>query len=214
MIHINTLFTTFAIGLFSVAALFWNYRKKKKANINAGKTFLTGMLIIGSFIIIINLVNLFYNNYVFPGRYYDDSGYFWILKGDNDKALNAFNKAIQLNPNLAEAYCYRGLIWEIKGDNDKALIDFKKTIKLESKHFSAYNDRGYIWLQAGKYDKALDDFNKSIQLKQNNADAYYNRAFVYLNQDDNISGCRDARKACELGNCKLLEWAKSYRYCH
>jgi len=29
----------------------------------------------------------------------------------------------------------------------------------------------------------------------------------------NISGCRDARKACELGNCELLEMAIGWGNC-
>jgi len=37
--------------------------------------------------------------------------------------------------------------------------------------------------------------------------AYSNRGDAYLNQGDKESGCRDAQKACELGNCKLLESA-------
>ena len=65
----------------------------------------------------------------------------------------------------------------------------------------------------GIYQKALEDLNEAIRLKSDYADAYINRARVYLNQGDNISGCRDARKACELGNCKLLEAANTRGLC-
>ena len=47
----------------------------------------------------------------------------------------------------------------------------------------------------GIYQKALEDYNEAIRMKSDYADAYSNRGIVYLNQGDNISGCRDARKA-------------------
>jgi tetratricopeptide (TPR) repeat protein len=52
---------------------------------------------------------------------------------------------------------------------------------------------------------AIEDFNNAIRLKPDDADTYLNRGFVYFNQGDNISGCEDAKKACDLGNCKILE---------
>jgi hypothetical protein len=36
---------------------------------------------------------------------------------------------------------------------------------------------------------------------------------VYFNQKNIFSGCSNAQKACELGNCKILEAAKAKGYC-
>jgi hypothetical protein len=44
-------------------------------------------------------------------------------------------------------------------------------------------------------------------------DAYNNRAIVYFNQNNTEMGCRDAEKACPLGNCRLLKFARSEGYC-
>jgi hypothetical protein len=61
--------------------------------------------------------------------------------------------------------------------------------------------------------KAIEYLNEAINLKSDYADAYNSRAFSYLNRGDNISGCRDAKKACDLGNCKTLEVAKGKGEC-
>jgi len=50
-------------------------------------------------------------------------------------------------------------------------------------------------------------------MKPGFAKSYFVRAFAYLRQGDFISGCRDAQKACELENCKLLEMAKRQGDC-
>ena len=69
----------------------------------------------------------------------------------------------------------------------------------------AYNIRGAAYKGLGNSRQAIEDYGRAIEIKPDYADAYNNRALVYLNQGDKISGCRDARKVCELGNCKFWE---------
>ena len=45
------------------------------------------------------------------------------------------------------------------------------------------------------------------------AAAYYNRGVAYYNQNDIPRMCRDFEKACRLGDCEALEWAKKEGYC-
>ncbi|MGD0280187.1 MAG: tetratricopeptide repeat protein, partial [Smithella sp.] len=79
--------------------------------------------------------------------------------------------------------------------------------------FEAYNNRGFIYIKLGQYQKAFDDYSKAILLKPDYADAYSNRAFIGLSHGNNISGCQDARKACELGSCEVLKTAESKGNC-
>jgi hypothetical protein len=50
-------------------------------------------------------------------------------------------------------------------------------------------------------------------LEPDYADAWHNRALIYFIQGDNIFGCRDAKKACELGNCSKLQAAAGKDLC-
>ena len=61
--------------------------------------------------------------------------------------------------------------------------------------------------------QTVKDFNTAISLKPDYANAYNNRANVYIKQNNKELGCNDARKACALGECKLLELAKGQGYC-
>jgi tetratricopeptide (TPR) repeat protein len=54
-------------------------------------------------------------------------------KGDHDKALADFNKAIELNPNYALAYNNRGIAYFNKRDYEKAWDDVRKAQKLGCK---------------------------------------------------------------------------------
>ena len=55
-----------------------------------------------------------------------DSGCVHYRNGDYDKAIADYTKAIELNPDYAEAYYNRGLAYSRKDEDDKSDADFKK----------------------------------------------------------------------------------------
>ena len=47
-----------------------------------------------------------------------------------DEALKQYNRAIELNDKLAEAYMYRGVLYQAMGKNDLALSDHARLLEL------------------------------------------------------------------------------------
>ena len=133
--------------------------------------------------------------------------------GQYQNAIRDYNTAIRLKPDYVEAYNNRGNIYGRHGQYQLAIEDFNKVIEINPHHVRAYNNRGLAYSELGLYEKALDNFNKAIRLQPDYVSAYHNRANIYLKQGDNISGCRDARRACELGNCKTLQAATAKGIC-
>ena len=85
-------------------------------------------------------------------------------KGEYDKAIAHFNKAIDINPKLPGAYYGRGLAYYVKGQYDKAIADFNKAIEMNPRFAKAYNDRGITRYRLGEYDGACSDFQKACDL--------------------------------------------------
>ncbi len=52
------------------------------------------------------------------------------LDQDNTEAISAFTKAIELNPDYFEAYCYRGTAFGLSNQPLKAIEDIKKAADL------------------------------------------------------------------------------------
>ena len=50
-----------------------------------------------------------------------------------DEALEHYNIAIELKPELAEAYMYRGVLYSLMGEEEKALADHAALLKLDRK---------------------------------------------------------------------------------
>jgi tetratricopeptide (TPR) repeat protein len=72
---------------------------------------------------------------------------------------------------------------------------------------------GVTYTKLGQYQWAIEEFNKTIRLNPDLAEAYKNRGAAYLSQSNNELGCRDAQKACELGDCQLLALSKGKGDC-
>jgi tetratricopeptide (TPR) repeat protein len=129
------------------------------------------------------------------------------------QAIEDFNRAIKMKPRFAETYNNRGIAYKGLGNYRQAIEDFNRAIEIKPAYTDAYLNRGIAYSSLGYYTQAIEDCNRAIEIKPAYANAYNNRAFIYLTQGDNISGCRDAQKACALGNCKLLEAANAKRLC-
>jgi tetratricopeptide (TPR) repeat protein len=61
-----------------------------------------------------------------------------------DKALEQFNRVITENPEMAEAYYYRGLVYLNKGKTAEAKADFKKLLEIDPKNKFAKEAQDYL----------------------------------------------------------------------
>ncbi len=101
-----------------------------------------------------------------------------LAKGDTDAAIALLNRAIQLDPKYAPAYCDRGLALVFKGELDKAIADLDAAIRLAPGGGRSYFNRGFAYFQKGDYDKAIADYTEAIRLHPDYAEAYRDRGYV------------------------------------
>jgi hypothetical protein len=132
---------------------------------------------------------------------------------ESPKAIEYLTEAIRLQPDFANAYGARGNAYANQRQYQLALEDYDKAILLKPDKAVFFSNRGNVYKDLNKYQLAIEDYNQAIRLKPDNAEAYHNRGNAYFIQGDKSPGCSDAQKACELGNCQLLEWAKDKKFC-
>ena len=136
-----------------------------------------------------------------------------VAEGKSEEAIYHCNEAIRLYPDNGDAYNNRGVAYHQLGQYQRAIGDYNKAIRIRPDYADAYYNRGLTFTKLGQYQLAFDDFNLTIRLKPNDTDALYNRGVIYLNHGYRELGCYDAQKACDLGNCKMLEAAKGKGLC-
>ena len=62
---------------------------------------------------------------------YNNRGYAYGHKGDYDRAIADFSKALELNPKDAHLYHNRGAAYEDKGDHDRAIADYRRALQFD-----------------------------------------------------------------------------------
>jgi tetratricopeptide (TPR) repeat protein len=97
------------------------------------------------------------------GTYYRQ-GVDWEGKGDHERAIANYSRAIELDPKFAEAYFGRGADYVNKGLYDNAISDCTRALELNPKLAEAYYGRGSAYYFKGEYDKAWEDVHKSQSL--------------------------------------------------
>ena len=124
--------------------------------------------------------------------------------GQYDRAIQDLKMAVAVNPDHLQSYINMAALYGKLNQYDHVVKSLSETIRLRPSNALFYFNRGLIYAKTGRYPEAIHDFDKAVSLKANYADAYNTRAAVHFNQRNMASGCMDARKACELGNCATL----------
>ena len=119
-------------------------------------------------------------------------------KGDTDKAIYHYTKAIELNPNLAPPYFNRGNAYRAKDEFDLAIADYTRATELNPNHVAAYNNRGVSYRAKGETDLGVADYTRAIELDPNHTSAYYNRGNAYWEKNEFGLAIADHTRAIEL----------------
>ncbi len=114
------------------------------------------------------------------------------------KQIRYFTKALQLNPNLVEAYEGRALNYYYQRKYDKAIKDYTKIIELKPHDPEAYRMLGLAQLKKENFDAAIDNLNRAIELDPRLASAYGYRAEAYRHKGMAEEALRDSTKAIHL----------------
>ncbi len=93
-----------------------------------------------------------------------EEGYVLFNKYKYDEALEYFDRAIELNPNMARAYGKRGTVYNRTGFYKKAVDDFSKVIEIMPMTAKPYYGRWYAHKKLGMKKKARADLKKSAEL--------------------------------------------------
>ncbi len=144
---------------------------------------------------------------------HNNLAYALLETGNPKEAIAHYSEALRITPDNVLSYTNRGNAYAIVGDTGRAIEDFNEAIRRQPDCASAYYNRGNLYNNLGQDKPALENFNKVISLLPDFAMAYIRRGIIYLNQGEKSLGCRDARKACELGNCVLLDAVRGKGIC-
>ena len=87
------------------------------------------------------------------------------------RAINDFDRALDLRPKDVETIVLRAAAWRNAGDPAKALADAQYALRIAPDHSEALLERGFAYLARGDKSAATADFNKVLLLVPPGSDA-------------------------------------------
>ena len=98
----------------------------------------------------------------------------------DDQAVQAFQEAAKLDPDLAEAHFRLALGYEALGKREESEAEYKKAVETYKKYLEqheddaeAHYDLGQTYAGLGNYSEAVREYRMATKLKENDPDIYY-----------------------------------------
>ena len=96
-----------------------------------------------------------------------------------DEAFAAYDKALALKPDLAEAWLGRGNVFTELKRYDEAFAAYDKALALKPDLAEAWLGRGNVFTELKRYDEAFAAYDKALALKPDLAEAWLGRGNVF-----------------------------------
>jgi tetratricopeptide (TPR) repeat protein len=95
-------------------------------------------------------------------------------QGKLEEAIEAYNKAIVLKPDNADAYYNMGATLKEQGKLEEAIEAYNKAIAIKPDYVEAYSNMGIALQDQGKPEEAIVAYNKVLSIKPDYVEAYNN----------------------------------------
>jgi predicted O-linked N-acetylglucosamine transferase (SPINDLY family) len=115
-----------------------------------------------------------------------------------DDALNAYERAVQLNPRYLQALSNLGE-WQLaRGSAEKALEHLDAALSIDSEFFEARVNRVAALFELGRFDAARTEAEKLVESAPNRPEPYVNLGNVLVHTGKAKQAVKQYRKALEL----------------
>jgi tetratricopeptide (TPR) repeat protein len=112
------------------------------------------------------------------GRYYTLRAAAWWALGKADRALEDFDKAIELGYTESHAYTSRGLFHAEIGNFDQAIADYDQALRINPKDISPIINRAAVHMSQGEAMKAVQDYTLALKVKSDSTSLLHQRAIA------------------------------------
>jgi Flp pilus assembly protein TadD len=106
-----------------------------------------------------------------------DEGNTLYAHGKYDEAIQAYDKAIEINPQDADAWYYKGTALDMLRKYDEAIQAFDRAIEINPQDADAWYEKGWNLGELGKHEEAIEALDEAIRLDPNYASAWEDKGW-------------------------------------
>ncbi|GLR18636.1 tetratricopeptide repeat protein [Portibacter lacus] len=109
-------------------------------------------------------------------------GMIYRAQGDKDRAINSFQSAVELDPEIIDAWVILGDLFAEK-DFKIAGRYYDNAIRLDPENLQAYHAKAFYLQNSNRTSEAIKIYKEINQRDPQYTDAYLNTGILYLDQD-------------------------------
>jgi Tfp pilus assembly protein PilF len=95
------------------------------------------------------------------------------------KAVQAYQKAVEIDPNYIEAYNNLGVIYQELGNFDKALQAYQKALEINPRYEKTLNNLGILFFLSERYEQSIEAFEKALAINPDNVESHINLGILF-----------------------------------
>jgi tetratricopeptide (TPR) repeat protein len=118
--------------------------------------------------------------------------------GNYRQAIELFKSAIEIKPDVLEAYVNLGFCYRAIGDNENQVYYFRKAWELSPDSADINYNLGLAYSDSKMYEKAIERFNKVAELNPSSKEAYFSIGTAYYKLSKYANAAEAFKKAVDL----------------
>jgi len=138
------------------------------------------------------------------GKVLNDSGY-------TRAAVERFSKAIEADPQFAEAYFRRAGAYSYLGHLEQAIADLDKCLELVPDNTECLSKRAFIQYVLGEEDMAFKAFDRILTRHPNHVATLNRRGLIYYDKKDYVNAMNDFEAAIAIDPDYPYAWRNGAR---
>lgn len=98
--------------------------------------------------------------------------------GDTNRAISAFQSAIENDRDYYNAYMQAGILFQLK-NNPVCMEYFNNALRIKPESEEALYGRAMYLQESGDYDRAIQDYTQILKINPRNKNAHYNLGYIH-----------------------------------
>jgi tetratricopeptide (TPR) repeat protein len=120
-----------------------------------------------------------------------------LAAGMFDRAIESFEKGVQLKPDAKEGWYNLGIAYGRKKLYSKEAAAYQRALEIDPNYSNALHNLGLAMIDLGQKDKAIEALQKAVKVDPTAADAWNNLGVVMLDRGEAQQAVEAFRKAAE-----------------
>ncbi|KPL24830.1 MAG: hypothetical protein AMJ75_02690 [Phycisphaerae bacterium SM1_79] len=125
-------------------------------------------------------------------------GNVWNRYGDTVKALNFYNRVLEINPKRADVYSVMGEVYLAEGKFEEAIRYWRKALEIQPLLPNVHSNVGHALMILGRRDEAIREFEKDFQITPNSPLTYFLLGQTYLQEKDYSNAKKNYEMAIKI----------------